>query len=330
MVSNLFRSADRVSPTDAAIEYRAAHNEEVKSAVQLILSTRRGAADEAQVVDFLRFAVQRGIDLNQMWVAARNGRLLWAILPIVSPGRTMLMFAPAVAPRPAQAGAAARLVNAIAEHYAAKQVDLSQVLVDPHDPAAQQVYLKSGFGRLAELVYLQKHVRPPTNDEPLPANFAWHGYSHETHELFARALASSYANSLDCPGLNGLRDIEDVIAGHKATGDFHPDLWHAITENDAPRGVLLLSAAPQTETIELVYLGLAPEARGRKLGDAMMRRAMADVLRVGRSRLALAVDALNAPALALYYRHGMQRISSRVALLRDLRRRASSPALESA
>jgi ribosomal protein S18 acetylase RimI-like enzyme len=35
--------------------------------------------------------------------------------------------------------------------------------------------------------------------------------------------------------------------------------------------------------------------------------------------LSLAVDARNAPALNLYYRHGLQRVGSKLALMKDLR-----------
>jgi ribosomal protein S18 acetylase RimI-like enzyme len=69
----------------------------------------------------------------------------------------------------------------------------------------------------------------------------------------------------------------------------------------------------------LVYLGLAPAARGRKLGEVMMRQALAATSQCKQAKLCLAVDARNAPALKLYYRHGMQRIGSKLALLRDLR-----------
>ena len=38
-----------------------------------------------------------------------------------------------------------------------------------------------------------------------------------------------------------------------------------------------------------------------------------------RATLALAVDAHNVPALRLYHRHGLRRIGSKLALMRDLR-----------
>ena len=69
----------------------------------------------------------------------------------------------------------------------------------------------------------------------------------------------------------------------------------------------------------MIYLGLAPAARGQGLGDAMMRQAVAAAVATGTGGLSLAVDARNAPALKLYYRYGMQRVASRIALMRDLR-----------
>jgi mycothiol synthase len=129
----------------------------------------------------------------------------------------------------------------------------------------------------------------------------------------------SYRESLDCPGLNGKRSIEDVIEGHKATGQHDPKLWFLLTESHWPRAVVLLSPTVSGETLELVYLGLVPEARGRGIGDLAMRQALA-VGWAGRyEQLSLAVDARNAPAMKLYFRHGFQRVSSRLAMMRDLR-----------
>jgi ribosomal protein S18 acetylase RimI-like enzyme len=76
------------------------------------------------------------------------------------------------------------------------------------------------------------------------------------------------------------------------------------------------------DTLELVYLGLTPAARGRGLGDLMMRRALALAAADGAGRLSLAVDSDNVPALKLYYRHGMQRVGAKLALMRRLDRAA--------
>jgi ribosomal protein S18 acetylase RimI-like enzyme len=129
----------------------------------------------------------------------------------------------------------------------------------------------------------------------------------------------SYEASLDCPRLNGRRNVEDIIAGHKATGSFEPDLWHLLLEHGLPRGVLILSPSIGDSVVELVYLGLSRAARGRGLGDLLMSLARHAVSRIGRQTLSLAVDSINEPALKLYFRHGLAQNGSRLALLRELK-----------
>jgi hypothetical protein len=169
------------------------------------------------------------------------------------------------------------------------------------------------------LIYLQRVVRQPASAVDLPTGIALQTYGSDTHRLFAHAIVRSYEGSLDCPALNGRRHIDDVIQGHKATGLFDPSLWYVLTEQDHAIGVLVLSPAEHNESVELVYLGLAPEGRGRGLGDLLMRLALDAIQKLDRHELNLAVDSKNLPALRLYYRHGMKRIGSRLALLRDLR-----------
>jgi GNAT superfamily N-acetyltransferase len=125
--------------------------------------------------------------------------------------------------------------------------------------------------------------------------------------------------------------MDDVMAGHKASGDFVPSLWRLLCQPGAtpearpqPLGVLLLARIPQASAVELVYLGLVSSARGRKLGDLLVKQALAGVIEQGMSRLTLAVDARNAPALKLYYRNGLSRAGMKIAMMRDLRHGQSS------
>ena len=86
-----------------------------------------------------------------------------------------------------------------------------------------------------------------------------------THAQFVQAIARSYEQTLDCPALSGARDIQDVVEGHKSVGIFDPQLWSVLLRGDEPLGCLLLAEIPARNGIELVYLGLAPAARGRGL-----------------------------------------------------------------
>src|SRR5262249_28334113 len=148
---------------------------------------------------------------------------------------------------------------------------------------------------------------------------SWENYAPHSHVRFTQTILQSYQESLDCPGLNGLRDINDIIAGHRATGEFEPSNWFLLHYAHEPIGVLLLSRAQRTEVVELVYLGLVRAHRGRGAGDILMRRAAAVTARSRHGRLSLAVDAGNLPALKLYWRHGLQVVGRKLAMLRDLR-----------
>lgn len=275
-------------------------------------------AGEEHVVDFLRYAMYRGIDLNDIWLSASAGRMVWAILPVISPGRTMLLFTPTHVPPAHQDTCVCPLVERVLEHYRNRAVDLAQVLLDPSDGDAVGIFRRCAFEPLAELIYLDRDVRRAA-ETPLPAGFAWDAYSSATHADFARAIAASYDGSLDCPRLNGRRSIEHVIEGHKAAGEFDPKLWFLLRDRGEPAGVVLLNRSTRADSLELVYLGLAPPHRGRQLGDALMRRALATAAKIGSRRLSLAVDSANAPALRLYQRHGLSKLCSRTALFRDLR-----------
>ena len=301
--------------------YRPIAHGEIDDALRLILATDAKVAGDEQVLDFLNFAMHRGMDLNQIRVAEQEGRIVWAVLPVVSPGRTMLLLSPPRASRPLSDTVAPQLIGHVVEQFAAAGVHLAQVLMDPRDASAIALYQACGFEHLAELIYLHRMIRT-ANYPVLPEGMRWTFYSPQSHRRFAQAIGASYVGSLDCPALNGRRDMEDVIAGHKAAGEFDPRLWHLLCAegHDQPLGVLLLARSARSDAMELVYLGITPAARGQGLGELMMRQALAVAAASGCELLSLAVDARNAPALKLYYRSGMSRVCTRVALLRDLRR----------
>jgi ribosomal protein S18 acetylase RimI-like enzyme len=340
-LSNFLRRADANSAGGSrqppATVYRPARHGEIHPALRLILGANGRAADEGVVVDFLQFSMQRGVDLNDTWVAEQNGRIVWAVLPMVSPGRTMLLLAPGGRPRHDDtADIAGTLVDTVCPHFAARGIQLAQTLADPADAVAREIFLAHSFGEVAELLYLQADLRRPVPPPKLPEGFDWLTYSADAHEAFARTIVQTYQDSLDCPALNGLRDIEDVIAGHKASGggpkSFDPRWWFLLREAGEPLAVLLLArtVAPHAAA-ELVYLGLVPAARGRGVGDTLIRQALHVVsadFAGNLSSLALAVDSHNTRALRLYHRHGMRRVGSKRAFVRELRgARDLSPAV---
>lgn len=315
VLSNFLGRGDGADPAGLP-QWRRARADEIHAGLALILGSGSTPAGQEHVLDFLAFAESRGIDVHGLWLIVSGNQPIWAVLPILNSGHTALLLAPTRRP---DAIDVIPLIDQVCQDLAGRGIYLAQALLDPPDTVGRTLLGSRGFREMAELLYLQVGVPRSLAAPELPENFWWQTYSPQTHALFERAIMESYQQSMDCPSLNGLREIADVIAGHQSSGEFNARFWFVLSQRDMPRGVVLLNRVPRTDTAELVYFGLAPSARGSGLGDLMMRHAIWGAREMNLSRLTLAVDSNNVPALRLYYRHGMQRIGSKVALMKDLR-----------
>ena len=323
LLSNILRPENAPPPRFTCRPVRAA---EVAEAVRLVLAGPRGAADDEHVSHFLRFAEANDLNLSDVWVAAREpgDRVVWAILPVVSPGRTALLSLPGRLPRPTDRPAAISLITAVCGHLRAAGVELAQSLLDPESRDVAGTMAAAGFSTLADLVYLRREASAgavPTVG--LPAGGELVPFDESLADRFSAVILESYEQSLDCPALNGRRGMGDVLEGHRAAGEFAPDLWSLLTVGGRDAGVLLLNRLAGGEGLELVYTGLAPWARGRGWADALIRLALHHAADEPGRRIVLAVDGQNAPALRLYHRHGFRDLHRKVAWMNDLREPAA-------
>ncbi len=119
-------------------------------------------------------------------------------------------------------------------------------------------------------------------------------------------MEATYQQTRDCPQLNGVRDVEDVLAGYRAAGVFDAGRWLIVRHAGTDVGCLLLTDFPEHDNWELTYMGVAPSARGNGWGIEMVRYAQWRARLAGRSRLVLAVDAANDPAIRMYVAAGFQ------------------------
>lgn len=268
-----------------------------------------------QLRQFYVYCGSMGIDPRRQVMAFSDGQLQAMCLWIASPGRTALLFSPNLAEHPRLAPAAGVCIAAAISDALADGAEMVQAMVDPHDTLAIRTFTGAGLQPLATLSYMER--RPPLFCPVvrLPAGVTLRPYAAYAHDLFRAAIQESYQETLDCPRLAGARDTQDVIAGHKAAGPFDPDLWSLVLWHDRPAGVSLLAHIPARNSLEIVYLGLAPFARGHGIGKALMQQALAYSVRRGCSLVSVAVDAANVPALKLYRRAGFAPMADRLAMV---------------
>ena len=282
--------------------------------VLALLLTGRATHQDPSVGPFISFAKDHRLCLDELWTARRHGNPVAALLLVPSPGRTAMVF---VSP---MGGAAtglvvAGLVQAVCSDQDPSRTRLLQALLDPQQRREAKTLETAGFKRLSELIYMERAVDVPPTPLDLDDSFEVLQWSDRNRDCFAEAILASYEQTLDCPDLVGLRHIDDIIAGHMATGVFHRELWCALRHGGQPVAVMLLNMVPPRRSMELVYLGISVAWRGRGLGRKLLRHGIGLAGRYGAVSMILAVDRRNKPALRIYRSDRFTSTARKVALI---------------
>lgn len=296
------------------------------------------ASGPSAAARFARQAASAGIRLDFMWCAAEpSGRYRLAVLAVPSVGRTAMILATRARTStdvPPLAAAISAALEALRP-----EADLAQSLLEPERTLDIEACERGGMSRIATLDYLERAlprtgvpaaeagpagwtIEPAAADDALRAHDAA-ALPASVHQELARVLEASYIDTLDCPGLAGMRATDDVLDGHFSLGA-RRRIWLVARREGRALGTVLVngpvehSGAPAGDGAELVYLGLAPEARGKGVARALLSAAIRECAAARLRTLSLAVDARNGPARALYASFGFTRTSSRAALVRRL------------
>lgn len=306
----------------------------IESAAERLVSvparSRRAAARQ-----LVESAPAHGIDLSLIWGTIDDSgpapRVTQACLVVPTPGRTAMIYVSGPDDALRAPDSSTQHEHRVATLCAAfdaiavsmrDRIALAQALIAPVEHWARRACLDAGMRQIAELSY-QKLVIPaerlPNPALPPGVELRTAGDVNEPgpRAELAQALERSYIDTRDCPDLCGLRDVEDVIDSHRATGRFNPALWWVVYRCGKPEGALLLSPFPDQSSVELVYLGIGPELRGNGLGRVLMEHAIDAAAQAGAIEMTCAVDMQNPRALRLYERLGFRSIDRRLALVRS-------------
>jgi ribosomal protein S18 acetylase RimI-like enzyme len=243
-------------------------------------------------------AAMGGAAWDGLFAAYRDGRMVGAIFGQPQPGRFAVLWPPQLAGDEPPASAL-QLLCAVDQYFAERGVQIAQAMLEAVAPSDAEVLLRGGFVHLADLVYLVCSSSGFPAAEPRIA-LEFQAWTAAEHQRLAAIVEATYAETLDCPAMNGVREVQDVLAGYRATGVFDAGRWWIVRHAGRDVGCLILADFPEQDTWELVYMGIVPGVRGRGWGGQMVRRAQWLARRSGRSRVVLAVDAQNAPALRIY------------------------------
>ena len=277
-----------------------------------------GARPAAAAERFLDFIRSQRLDADQCWACVdSHGELNPALIALPNSGRTAMIFLTAPR-RPEDVLSLTRLIRHAHQHLDPARVALAQAIIEPEERLTASAFEEAGYLQLALLDYMERPIvrsnRIPSPQWPVEVTLL--PYEPRLEPLFKEALLQSYTDTLDCPALCGMRDIDDVLRDHKGNGVADPALWTLVLWNGQPAAVLLLNPVADGESVELSYLGVGASYRGRGLGRKLMGLAMRQLSERPYTRFTLAVDQKNLPALRLYKSFGLARTDRRLAYIR--------------
>jgi mycothiol synthase len=230
--------------------------------------------------------------------AYRGDKLVGSIFSQIQPGKYAQVWPPRLAQNEA-VNTAAYLLRAAAEWLGQEPVCMAQMLLENASAEDEKTLCEGGFDYLTDLLYLVC-LKDDFLQAVLPCPLEFEVYNSQNHDRLARIVEATYRETLDCPKLNHVRQLDDVLEGYRATGNFLPGFWLIVRYENRDVGCLLLADHPKYENMELVYMGIIPEYRGQHWGSDIARHAQWVARQAGRARLVLAVDASNRPAIEMY------------------------------
>jgi ribosomal protein S18 acetylase RimI-like enzyme len=257
-------------------------------------------------------------DPSGLFAAAAGGNFVGACWVQPQPGNTAVCWPPQLM-RPCT-DAVDMLLDAATKHLDQHAVKLTQALASNRSDRVIALLTNHGFFVLADLAYLswERQDVPPADDESVGVEFE--PFDTTKRDRLCKIVEQTYEATLDCPRLNHLRSMDEVLDGYQATGEFDPANWFIVRQKKTDVGALLLNSHSAIGHCELVYMGMVPTARGRGLGRRIVRHAQRVLAQRNLQRLVLAVDTSNRPAATIYRRAGFQPWDQRTVLVRPLQK----------
>jgi mycothiol synthase len=249
-------------------------------------------APEHGVTQLLRAATD---DATEFWAACRQTQRKAIAAVQWHSGNTVSLTGPWAV----DGSSALALIDALLQKSRSRGISLVQSLTELDVGQTAEALALASFRHIADLLYLVS-LKSSFPDAAPRSPLSFTPCTVPDDRRLLSVVQRTYRGTLDCPSLNGVRSIEEVVQGYQSTSIFSPQLWSIATLGANDIGCSLLAEHPAHGNLELVYIGVAPEYRGRGFGLEMVRRAQWIAKSRKLERVVLAVDAANYPALQMY------------------------------
>jgi ribosomal protein S18 acetylase RimI-like enzyme len=283
-----------------------ARPEELPAAFGLLFRHLKEPEREARIGNALRLLRQGELDPAGVFVARGPAGLLGAIVCLPVPGASGLVWPPQAADGARREEVEDRLLGHAVARLRQRGARLGQALLAADEEPLAGSLERNGFRHVTGLWYLRHDLDLPPSFLRQGDRLEYQSYPDSDPAVFGETLARTYEGTLDCPEVTGVRTTEEVIDGHRAQGVHDPARWWLARDGGRPLGVLLLTAMPEWQSWDVIYVGVVPEARRQGWGRELMHKALRSAHAAEVPQVTLSVDARNRPAWTLYSRLGFE------------------------
>lgn len=251
--------------------------------------------------------IRRGeLDPAGILVVPEDADCRGAMVSMTVPGASGLVWPPVVGNGSECEEIEDQLVRTACSWLRQRGVKLAQALLAPSDTDLAKPLVRNGFRRITTLISMRHMLSLPVEVQFARQKLTYRNYLLCNQDLFHQTLLRSYEQTLDCPELSGARSLEEVLESHRAQGIYNPMQWWLALAGEQPVGVLVMCEMVEWQSLDVAYVGIVPEARGRGHGRELVQFALREASAAAVEQLTLCVDERNQPALNLYRSLGFE------------------------
>lgn len=196
------------------------------------------------------------------------------------------------------------LIQTLHLQWLQSQIKVVQVLLEPEEMPWSECLLRNGFRHITALRYLRHFLH--ISSETAKNRLVFRPWSEVDSSISESVLLRTYQESQDCPELNGILTMAEILQSHASPAGAEENHWWIAFDRDCAIGALLLAATVPGLEWELSYMGLIPEARGKGYGKEILLYALLEAKTEEIQQLHLTVDQRNRPAWNLYRSMGFE------------------------
>jgi mycothiol synthase len=289
-----------------AICVDTAQPNEREEAFQILFQHLPAKDAEPRIANALEMIRRGELDPQGLFVVREKQSIVGTIVCQLIPGASGLVWPPQVRKHKDKGFCEDQLINKVKTWLQNRGTKLAQALLAPDEVNFAQPLTRNAFQPITTLWYMRRKLDQWTGLPESKAELTYQTYSTCDPVIFHQTLLRTYEDTKDCPEVNGVRTLDDVITGHKAQGRHSPDHWWLAWAEGRPVAVLLIAEVVEWQGWDLAYIGVVPEARRRGFGKELTIKALWEACQAQQTQLTLSVDSRNQPAVSLYRKLGFE------------------------